>query len=500
MVIDPKMNFNRPYISSLRTNTTSNHEWTILVVTEQFAFEAVAVVPNSHRNGRDGLQNGGYCHPGLDQTEQRWSPRVLKTLEREVARTDRCAEPDTRDKTFEELETETLSKYFGAACRPGRWSLDDAVDARLKRDYPNLCTLCSGNGTSDCSGGYRYNMMNIDGASSTNRHIQALECLTKYNGTVAYVAWRHVNEYFLQRQSDLISNYSLLCPNNTLVALTRDILSNSLSPCAWVQQPWSAVVASTDQAAALLGEMKTWWPNGINPNTAESWQISVFDTFLGGVNTLLVYEDNMPNAVTYVSSGRTLPSIDSTSFCMQTQRWCITSEQEQLKCDWVRNALYTLGVEPALSCQLRQSPLHCLRDIRENNADFIAIDSNYGYLGRQTYNLSPVMLLENQHAMLSRVAALVRNTSDITRFENLRDRKACFPEFGGIVKLATKPSQWRKIGTQRIKNKLGALYLRIASSACISERQSSVRCAENACLQRRAADDPPLTSKSALPL
>ncbi|GBP75801.1 Transferrin [Eumeta japonica] len=153
-----------------------------------------------------------------------------------------CSEADTRDKILEEFEVSILSKFFRAACRPGRWSLHYADDDRLKREYSNLCTLCRDNGTSDCSGGYRYGA-EPDYKRST--HALALDCLTEHGGTVAYVEWRHASEYFLQEKPELISNYALLCPDNTLVPLTRDILNSKLAACAWVQQPWGAVVAST---------------------------------------------------------------------------------------------------------------------------------------------------------------------------------------------------------------------------------------------------------------
>jgi hypothetical protein len=50
------------------------------------------------------------------------------------------------------------------------------------------------------------------------------------------------------------------------------------------------------------------------------------------------------------------------------------------------------------------------------------------------YRLSPVKLVRNQRLASSRVAALVKDssTANISRFENLRDQVACFPEFGGI--------------------------------------------------------------------
>ncbi|GBP75799.1 Transferrin [Eumeta japonica] len=177
--------------------------------------------------------------------------------------------------------------------------------------------------------------------------------------------------------------------------------------------------------------MKTWWPSGDIRDSNTFWEHMMFYRMAGVLHNVLVYQDALPSAFEYISSSRNLADIDVTSFCMPTQRWCTISEDEQRKCEWVRHALRTLGVEPALSCQRGQSPLHCLRDIRDNNADFIAIDSNYGYLARHIFDLSPLLMVNHWDKYMTRVAALVRSNSGITRFENLRGKKACFPEFGG---------------------------------------------------------------------
>ncbi|CAH2080305.1 unnamed protein product, partial [Iphiclides podalirius] len=98
---------------------------------EPYAFEAVAIVPNSHTGGLEGLIGGKYCHPGFDESEIRWSPRVLKAFERVVARTDRCPDANVAQKTAEEMEIETLSRAFSSGCRPGPWSSNATIDERL---------------------------------------------------------------------------------------------------------------------------------------------------------------------------------------------------------------------------------------------------------------------------------------------------------------------------------------------------------------------------------
>ncbi|XP_026725476.1 transferrin-like [Trichoplusia ni] len=403
---------------------------------DPYSFETVAVVPSNLTNGFEGLRGGVYCHPGLDQTELRWSPRVLKTLEELVARTDRCPDTETAGKTADELEIDTLSKFFSAACRPGVWSNNATVDADLKSRYPSLCSLCGPD--SGCSQ-YTINMgVSIAGVRNENRHIQALECLRTNSdkAAVAYVAWQHAKEYFTIRNPGDSNSYSILCPNGSLVALNDGVLNSATSPCAFVRQPWGALVASTASATNLLTNLKTWWATGSDPG-ANTWQSIMYQVLIPITNTRVVFQDSPISISNYTNPIRTISNVDSTASCLPARRWCTLSTAEQAKCSWVRSAAYTLGIQPPISCQQRASQLECLSDIRDNRADFVSLPSNYGYLARQHYRLTPVKLVQNSQSAASRIAAFVKpsaaTTGNITRFENLRGKKACFPEFSGLA-------------------------------------------------------------------
>ncbi|XP_063898992.1 transferrin isoform X2 [Helicoverpa armigera] len=404
---------------------------------DPYAFETVAVVPANHTRGLDGLSGGVYCHPGLDESDLRWSPRVLKNLEQLAARTDRCPEANTAGKTAEELEVETLSKYFSSGCRPGAWSNNVTVDTDLKSRYPSLCSRCGPD--SGCS---RYTIdmgVSIANVRNDNRHIQALECLrTNANASsaVAYVAWQHVVEYFTIRNPQDSPSFAVLCPNGTLASLTTAVLSNTISPCAFIRQPWGAIVANTNNAAALLTSLKTWWPAGSSPATG--WQSTLFSVVTGGSSSArVVFQDSPISLLNYTSAIRTISNIDSTASCMPARRWCTISTLEQTKCNWVRVSAHTLGVQPSIACQQRNSVLECLNDIKDDRADFISAPSNYGYLARQHYKLTPVKLVQNSPDDASRVAAFVKESavisSNVTRYENLRGKNACFPEYGGLA-------------------------------------------------------------------
>ncbi|XP_075989270.1 transferrin-like [Anticarsia gemmatalis] len=411
---------------------------------DPYAFEAVAIVPSNHTNGLEGLRGGVYCHPGLDQTEFRWSPRVLKTLEELAARTDRCHDIQTSGKTAEEVEVETISRFFSSGCRPGSWSANATVDAALKARFPSLCSLCGPD--SGCS---RYTIdmgVSIAGANNQNRHIQALECL-RVNGNgaqpaVAYVAWQHAREYFSIRNPQDASFFSVLCSNGTLAPLTTETLGNSISPCALVRQPWGTIVAHADVAQTLLTSLRTWWPEGADPGS-NSWQSIFYNAVVtpaGGASARVVFEDAPIFPLNYTQAIRPVSTVDSTPTCIPARRWCVLSAAELEKCNWVRSASHILGIQPPISCQRGENIFECLSDIKDDKADFISAGANYGYIARQHYKLTPVKLVQNPQTESYRVAAFVKNNAtiseNITRFENLRGKKACFPEFGGLAYMA----------------------------------------------------------------
>ncbi|KAJ2939485.1 hypothetical protein O0L34_g6306 [Tuta absoluta] len=407
--------------------------------TEPVAFEAVAVVPNSHTNGLAGLSGYNYCHPGLDQQDLRWSPRVLKAFENAAAALTQCSsdQPVPAGATLEEWEVERLQQFFPKGCRPGPWSYNATIDADLKRRFPNLCSLCDGSNTGNCNG---YNLttlsVSVAGVNNNNRHIQALECLrVNNNNTVAYAAWAHVREFFQFRNPDVATSYAALCPDGSTVTLTMELLRSPTAPCAFVRQPWSTIVAAQSKAAEIQGSLRSWWPEGGNPGSG-GWQGTLFNGIVGGANARVFFEDTLPSPLNYTSAIRPIPSIDATSTCQPARRWCTVSSAEHTKCTWVRTAAYSLGIQPTIACLQRAHTFQCLDDIKEGRADFIASSSNYGYLARDHYNLSPVKLVQNARSDATRIAAFVRESSaqnNISRFENLREARACFPEFGGIA-------------------------------------------------------------------
>lgn len=210
-------------------------DWSELVVAKQLPhrtrqlepvdFESVVIVRSDHRNGREGLRGKKFCHPGLfSGGSQKWSERFQKHFEREVIVPD--CDIDGRESTAE-VEASAMARFFSSACRPGRWSLNDDEDKKLKEKYPSLCSLC---GTESC----RY-ATHFDGSDDSHKY--ALSCLED-RGDVAYVSKQEAMNFFKALPTERQEQFSYMCSNGTL----HNILDNN-NPCVWLRQPWGVIMS-----------------------------------------------------------------------------------------------------------------------------------------------------------------------------------------------------------------------------------------------------------------
>lgn len=116
-------------------------------------------------------------------------------------------------------------------------------------------------------------------------------------------------------------------------------------------------------------------------------------------------------------------------------KWCTVSQTEQEKCDWLSQAVLIAGIRPGLSCVRGSDTLDCMKKIQSSKADIISIDSNYGYLARKKYDLGPIFYHEAKGEK-SLVVAVIKNedAARFTKFDDLKGKNVCLPEYGGIGK------------------------------------------------------------------
>ncbi|XP_055535032.1 transferrin-like [Wyeomyia smithii] len=376
-------------------------------IREAVDYRAVVVVPSGHQGGLEGLRGKKFCHPGLHYgRQQRWSERFLKHFERLVVPT-----PCEDQKSGAEIETAALSKFFQSACRPGKWSNVPQEDAELKTKYPNLCELC-----------HNSNQCSYD-ATTVSNHRAALDCL-RSGGDVAYVSQQDAVEFFTFN-NDITENYAYLCPNGTLVPV-----KDTTNICSWLTQPWPVIMSTAARPVEIASRIDRWM-RGVSGSV---WETAIQE-IIGQDSQSVISAGSIQAPVDYLRPYRQIPI--PSDLCQTTARWCTTSLEEKEKCDVLRTAALTSGILPIIECtDPVTSRMACFSDIASQRADFIGIDSNFGFLARHLFNLTAAMFQETEKEKYSSVVVIVRDDSRFARFENLRNAKACIPEFGGIASIA----------------------------------------------------------------
>lgn len=307
---------------------------------------------SDHTGGLENLRAMDFCHPGLHyERHQRWSERFLKHFERTVV-PQNCS---TDGSSPAEVEASAMSQFFNAACRPGAWSNDPREDSSLKLKYPKLCALCDN--PVSCS---------YEDSQPSSSHRQALECVRKSNA-VTYVALQEAQEFF-NLSSTTASEFSYLCPNGTLQAVTSE------RPCVWLKQPWTVIISNNVKAIGLSQNVGRWL------TSSSTWE-SALRRILTPDSTQIFPVSNIVRLPDYIAPIRPIPIGIET--CPGI-RWCTHSYDEKEKCEVLRMAALTTGIVPNIICNdFKSDTISCISDVSSGKADFVGIDSNFGYLARK---------------------------------------------------------------------------------------------------------------------
>lgn len=321
---------------------------------EPYDFQSVAIVRADHTGGIDNLRGTDFCHPGLHyERHQRWSERFLKEFERTI-NPQNCSLDGLSPA---EVEAASLAGFFNAACRPGSWSNNPQEDKALKEKYPKLCSLCEDQ--TSC---------NYENPLTSSGHTQALECVRKSSNAITYVALQEAQEFF-ETNADDAANFRYLCRNGTLqeIGTTR--------PCVWLTQPWPVIISNDIKAISLSQTIGSWLASG-----STGWESALRQILTPGsaqifaVNAIVRLSDYMLPVRPVPIAIDTCPGL----------RWCTNSYDERQKCDVIRMAALTTGIVPNIVCNdARSDAISCISDVSTNKADFVGIDSNFGYLARK---------------------------------------------------------------------------------------------------------------------
>lgn len=139
---------------------------------------------------------------------------------------------------------------------------------------------------------------------------------------------------------------------------------------------------------------------------------------------------------TQLLTGRNIPK--ENTYCNTEISWCTRNVDEKQECDVIRAASISTGVFPVITCHdpVKNGTIECMSNINKNTSKFMGIDSNFGYIARDIFNLKAALYFETEEDQYSRAVVVVRKDSKYTTLKSLKGAQACLPEFGGTTSVA----------------------------------------------------------------
>ncbi|KAK9497960.1 hypothetical protein O3M35_003855 [Rhynocoris fuscipes] len=378
-------------------------------VDESTQLSMVAIIRKELSGKFSELRGKKYCHSGVGFSH-RLTDHFTTYFERKVVPA-QCKSW----LTAAEQEVNVLNDFFGDSCRPGVWAQTKSLDRRLKWRYPKLCRLCDS--TSQC----KYNL------DRSNSFEAALQCLTRKSGEVTYVPLHEAKKYFgLFRNSNRQNNaddYVFLCKNETTMPITTEF------PCVWGKQPWNYLVTRSDVATDLKALMPDW----LTTDNVKDWRSNLRYLLIGRYKSYIHNRAQDPISLSTFLNRGGVDDESNISGCRKSLRWCTLNSVEFEKCNWIGKAASTHGFKPDITCIRGQTILGCLQNIAQNKADIMSIYTEYGYIARRVYNLSTVVFEDNTLDGNYKILAVLKNDNQyIKSFQDMRNKKACFPEYNGL--------------------------------------------------------------------
>lgn len=167
----------------------------------------------------------------------------------------------------------------------------------------------------------------------------------------------------------------------------------------------------------------------------DDWRQTTLNILTGSDQYILkqVYKDIVRN---YVEKKRPIPQANT--YCNTEISWCTRNNDEKEECDVIRAGGISSGVFPNINCHnpVLNGTIECMNNINKNTSKFMGIDSNYGYIARDIFNLESALYFETEESKYSRAVVVVRTGSKYTTLKSLKGAQACVPEFGGTTSIA----------------------------------------------------------------
>ncbi|XP_053977011.1 transferrin isoform X1 [Hylaeus volcanicus] len=369
-----------------------------LYADEKQRFEMVVLVNKDVKSIWD-VKARRFCHPGHDSSDG-WTKAFSTYFEKWIIPRECDA-----NKTLLENRVNGVSNFFEAACIAGPWSADTELDSKLKAKYRNLCAACD-------------NPVGCYSSDKYHGREGALLCLTDNAGDIAWVRLDDTLAHFKDGQADK-ENYNYLCPDGTTRPMKFD------KPCVWISKPWPVVIARlevAEEVQKMMGELDLAKFSWMLRNLLENYHPTPVNT-----ETLETPEDFLIKFPGFLGA-------NNRASCRPSRRvqWCVSSNLEDRKCRWLREASLVYGVEPTISCKQEPTRASCLKAIKTREADiFVAMPEEL--LSARKMGLKPIVqAVVKKNNEFNRIAAVVKQDSRFKSLRDLKGAKACFTGYRDV--------------------------------------------------------------------
>lgn len=309
-------------------------------------------------------------------------------------------------------ELQTVANYFGDSCAAGNWSTDNELDEELKRTVPRLCSLCKDSSFLPCSENDMFG--GVDGS---------IKCLVEGGrGEVAFTTIETAIDYFNRRPEER-DHYELLCLDGSRMAVTT-------RGCDWAKHPTNTFVIRKSRERnkeiylRILQQVFSHYFK-LRP----SW----FDkSFVSSSNiTQLVH---MPVQQSRWSKYLEfyIPSIEKPlQGCTRRNiTFCLSREGEMTKCQQLQKASFARRIRPSIRCYQADSDQTCIKLLNERRADLMILQPDKFYHAARYQSLQPLAVEQSNKPKYG--VAVVRSSSDLTMFGQLRGKRSCHTGFGDL--------------------------------------------------------------------